>query len=85
MRAKSSNNWPKRVRIRVLVYDPAKVAECGRAAEVIKGDLSKPENLAAAFAGRTEILSSPPTLSLMKLEANALAATKSIRQAFSET
>ena len=38
-------------RVRALVRDLAKAQKLGTSVEVVKGDLSKPETLAAAFAG----------------------------------
>ncbi|AUX26390.1 NmrA family transcriptional regulator [Sorangium cellulosum] len=38
-------------KVRVLARDPARLGELGRAVEVVKGDLSKPETLGPAFAG----------------------------------
>nr|AYM52946.1 nucleotide-diphosphate-sugar epimerase/NmrA family protein [Jahnella sp. MSr9139] len=38
-------------RVRVLARDPAKLGDLGGKVEVVKGDLSRPETLEAAFAG----------------------------------
>jgi len=42
-------------KVRALVRDPAKLGDIGRKVEVAKGDLSKPETLAAAFAGAEKV------------------------------
>lgn len=63
-------------RVRALVRDPAKASKFGTGVEVVQGDLSKPETLAAAFAGvdKAFVLSTGPELA--KLEANAFDAAK---------
>lgn len=65
-----------RQKVRVLVRDPAKALKFGNAVEVVKGDLSKPETLAAAFVGvdKAFVLSAGPELAT--LEGNAYDAAK---------
>nr|MBI3612775.1 SDR family oxidoreductase [Nitrospirota bacterium] len=65
-----------RQKVRVLVRDPAKALKFGNAVEVVKGDLSKPETLGAAFAGvdKAFVLSVGPELAT--LEGNAYDAAK---------
>lgn len=61
-----------RQKVRVLVREPEKALKFGSEVEVVKGDLSKPETLGAAFVGvdKTFVLSSPgPDLAM--LEGNA--------------
>ncbi len=64
--------------VRVLVRDPAKAAKFGNAVEIIKGDLSKPETLGAAFvgAGKAFVLSPPIGPEFPELEGNAFNAAK---------
>ncbi len=63
-------------KVRALVRDPAKATKFRNAVEVVKGDLSKPETLVAAFAGvdKAFVVSVGPDLA--KLEANAFDAAK---------
>jgi len=63
-------------RVRVLARDPAKAAKFGPSVEVVRGDLTKPETLDAAFAGveKAFLLATGPEL--VQLEGNALAAAK---------
>jgi hypothetical protein len=49
--------------MRALVCDPAKATKLCKAVDVIKGNLSKFKTFAAAFAGRTELLSALPGVS----------------------
>ncbi|MBI3617702.1 MAG: SDR family oxidoreductase [Candidatus Omnitrophica bacterium] len=63
-------------RVRALVRDLAKAQKLGKSVEAVKGDLSKPETLGAAFVGvdKAFVLSIGPELA--KLEANAFDAAK---------
>jgi uncharacterized protein YbjT (DUF2867 family) len=63
-------------KVRVLVRDPAKVKHLGKAVEVTKGDLEKPETLAPAFANTDKafVLSTGPQL--LAMETNAFHAAK---------
>ena len=63
-------------KVRVLVRDPAKVKHLGKAVEVIKGDLEKPETLVPAFANTDKafVLSTGPQL--LAMETNAFHAAK---------
>ena len=63
-------------KVSALVRDPAKATKFRNAVEVVKGDLSKPETLVAAFAGvdKAFVVSVGPDLA--KLEANAFDAAK---------
>ena len=65
-----------RQKVRVLVRNPAKALKFGNAVEVVKGDLSKPETLGAAFVGvdKAFVLSAGPDLAT--LEGNAYDAAK---------
>lgn len=67
-----------RQKVRVLVRDPAKALKFGNAVEVVKGDLAKPETLAAAFAGvdKAFVLSPPTGPEFPELEGNAFNAAK---------
>ncbi|MBI3609660.1 MAG: SDR family oxidoreductase [Nitrospirae bacterium] len=66
-----------RQKVRVLVRDPAKALNLGSGVEVVKGDLSKPETLGAAFAGVDKaFVLSPPGPDLATLEGNAYDAAK---------
>lgn len=65
-------------RVRALVRDPVKAQKLGTSVEVVKGDLSKPETLAAAFVGvdKTFVLSPPIGPEFPELEGNAFNAAK---------
>jgi uncharacterized protein YbjT (DUF2867 family) len=65
-----------RQKVRVLVRDPAKALKFGTGIEVVKGDLSKPETLVAAFAGVDKVFVLSNGLDLPTLEANAFDAAK---------
>ena len=61
-----------RQKVRVLVRDPEKALKFGTGVEVVKGDLSKPETLGAAFVGVDKaFVLSPPGPELATLEGNA--------------
>lgn len=63
-------------KVRVLVRDPLKALKFDAGVEVVKGDLSKPDTLGAAFDGvdKAFVLSAGPELA--KLEGNAYDAAK---------
>lgn len=65
-------------RVRALVRDPAKASKFGPEVEIVKGDLAKPETLAAAFAGieKAFVLSPPLGPEFPDLEGNAFNAAK---------
>lgn len=66
----------RRQPVRVLARDPAKAAALGDV-EVIQGDLSKPETLAAAFAGIEKVfVLAPPMPDITALEGAAFDAAK---------
>ena len=64
--------------VRALVRDEAKAKKFGDAVEIMKGDLSKPETLTAAFAGvdKAFVLSPPTGPEFPELEGNAFNAAK---------
>jgi uncharacterized protein YbjT (DUF2867 family) len=66
-----------RQKVRALVRDPAKALKFGSGVEVVKGDLSKPETLGAAFVGvdKAFVLSAAGP-DLVTLEGNAYDAAK---------
>jgi hypothetical protein len=71
--------------MRALVRDPAKAAKLCQAVDVIKGNFSKFKTFAAAFAGRTELLSSPPGVSWSSWNTTPFTSgEKTLCQAFSE-
>jgi uncharacterized protein YbjT (DUF2867 family) len=63
-------------KVRALVRDPAKLGELGSKVEVVKGDLSKPETLDAAFAGVDKAFVLCAGGDLPKLAGNAVDAAK---------
>jgi len=63
-------------KVRALVRDPAKLGELGGKVEVIKGDLSKPETLDAAFSGVDKAFVLCAGGDLPKLAGNAADAAK---------
>lgn len=66
-----------RQKVRVLVRDEAKARKFGDKVEVVKGDLSKPETLGAAFAGADKaFVLCAPGPDMVKLEGNAYDAAK---------
>lgn len=62
--------------VRALVRDPAKLGELGRKVEVVKGDLTKPETLDAAFAGVDKVFVLCTGADLPKLAGNVVDAAK---------
>lgn len=67
-----------RQKVRVLTRDPLKASKFGNSVEVVKGDLSKPETLAAAFVGvgKAFVLSPQIGPEFPELEGNAFNAAK---------
>jgi uncharacterized protein YbjT (DUF2867 family) len=63
-------------KVRVLVRDPAKVKHLGKAVEVIRGDLEKPETLVPAFANTDKAFVLSTGQQLLAMETNAFHATK---------
>ncbi|MFZ5864221.1 MAG: SDR family oxidoreductase [Nitrospirota bacterium] len=65
-------------RVRALVRDLAKAQKLGTGVEVVKGDLSKPETLTAAFAGvdKAFVLAPVNGPEFLELEGNAFDAAK---------
>ncbi|WP_170229067.1 SDR family oxidoreductase [Polyangium fumosum] len=63
-------------KVRVLVRDPAKLGELGGKVEVVKGDLTKPETLDAAFAGVDKVFVVFAGDDLATLAGNAMDAAK---------
>jgi len=65
-------------RVRALVRDTVKAQKLGTSVEVVKGDLAKPETLAAAFVGvdKAFVLSPPMGPEFPQLEENSFNAAK---------
>ena len=65
-------------RVRALVRDPVKAQKLGASVEVVKGDLSKPETLAAAFVGvgKAYVVLPATGPEFSELEGNAFNAAK---------
>ncbi|MDI1481341.1 SDR family oxidoreductase [Polyangium sp. y55x31] len=63
-------------KVRALVRDPAKLGELGRKVEVVKGDLTRPETLDAAFAGVDKAFVLFTGADLATLASNAAEAAK---------
>lgn len=62
-----------RQKVRVLTRDPSKASKLGSEVEVVKGDLSRPETLAAAFRGAERVfVLAPPVPDMEALVSNAL-------------
>jgi uncharacterized protein YbjT (DUF2867 family) len=66
-----------RQKVRALVRDPAKASKFSNAVEVVKGDLSKPATLTAAFVGADKVfVLTAPGPDMVELEGNAYEAAK---------
>lgn len=63
--------------VRALIRDPAKADKLDRRAEIVVGDLDKPETLASAFAGVGKAFVITNGMDLNRLEANAFEAARS--------
>ena len=66
-----------RQNVRVLVRNPEKALKFGTGVDVVKGDLSKPETLGAAFIGVDKVfVLTAPGPDMVELEGNAYEAAK---------
>lgn len=63
-------------KVRVLARNPAKAAKFSDTAEVVEGDLARPETLDAAFAGVEKAFVLAADIGLTELESNAFDAAK---------
>lgn len=63
--------------VRALARDPDKAKKLGGAADIVFGDLARPETLSEAFAGAKRVfVLAPPVPNLEEIEAHAFAAAK---------